>query len=280
MPPTRPLPALVLAGAAALLPPGPLAAQTLTFQGRIEAAVRATLTSGRDGKVVEVLFSGGEAVAKGAPLVRLDDAFQTLALRIAEAEARAARARADLAAAEAARMEELGRRDVASAARLDAARAGAEAAAAEAERAAAEAEAARLRVERSVLRAPIAGRIGAPAVAVGDFVEAAVGPPLAEIVQLDPVTVAYQVPYADRLATLDRAGERDLDALFARISLSVSAAGGTLVAGPLRPTRTEAAVDPATGMLTVRAPLPNPAELFRPGMEVEVTSTLDGEAPR
>ena len=36
----------------------------------------------------------------------------------------------------------------------------------------------------------------------------------------------------------------------------------------------------STGMLTVRAPLPNPAELFRPGMEVEVTSTLDGEAPR
>ncbi|SFI28348.1 efflux RND transporter periplasmic adaptor subunit [Albimonas pacifica] len=276
----RSVPALVLAGAVSLAPPGPLAAQEMLFQGRIEAANRATLTTGRDGKVVEVLFGGGEAVEKGDPLIRLDDAFQALDLEIAAAEARAARARAELARAEAARMEELGRRDVASAARLDAARAQAEVAAADAERAAAQERAARLRLERSVLRAPLAGRIGAPAVAVGDFVEAAVGPPLAEIVQLDPLIVAYQVPYDDRLAALRRAGASDLATLFSRLALEVRTAGGALSAGPLRPEHADATVDPATGMLTVRARLPNPDELFRPGMRVEVVSTLAPEAAR
>ena len=172
-------------------------------------------------------------------------------------------------------MEELGRRDVASISRIDAARAGAEVAAAEASRAEAAESAARLRLERSVLRAPISGRIGRPLVELGAFVEAAEGPPLAEIVALDPVIVAYEVPYDERLATLKAAGEDDLDAIYPRMSLIVRAAGGALVAGPLRPGYTEATVDPDTGMVTVRATLPNPRELFRPGMRVQVASTLD-----
>ncbi|MDF2234106.1 efflux RND transporter periplasmic adaptor subunit [Albimonas sp. CAU 1670] len=256
----------------------PALAQERVFEGRIEARSSAVVASGRDGKVVEILFSGGEAVKAGDPLIRLDDAFQALNLEIAAAEARAARARARLAAAEATRMQELGRRDVASAARIDAAQAEAEVAAAQAERAAAAEAAARLTLERSVLRAPLAGRIGRPLVAVGAFVEAAAGPPLAEIVALDPVVVAYAVPYDARLATLKEAGSRDLAAVLARISAVVSAADRALVSGPVRPDSTEATVDPATGAMTVRALLPNPDELFRPGMRVVVTSTL-GPAP-
>ncbi|MEE3099879.1 MAG: HlyD family efflux transporter periplasmic adaptor subunit, partial [Pseudomonadota bacterium] len=150
----------------------------------------------------------------------------------------------------------------------------------EADRAGLAATAARLRLERSVLRAPISGRIGRPQVDVGSFVEAAAGPPLAEIVALDPVTVAYSVPYDDRLATLREAGGSDLADVLARITLVVGAADGALVSAPVRPDMAEATVDPATGALTVRAALPNPQELFRPGMRVTVTSTLDpGPAP-
>ncbi|MAS42721.1 MAG: efflux transporter periplasmic adaptor subunit [Rhodobacteraceae bacterium] len=251
----------VLALAPAL---NPARAEDMLFEGRIEAATRAAVASGRDGKVVEILFRGGEAVEAGDPLLRLDDAFQALDLRIATTEAAAAQARARLADAEAKRMEELGRRDVASAARIDAA---------------AE-SAARLRVERSTLRAPISGRIGRPLVELGAFVEASVGPPLAEIVALDPVIVAYEVPYDERLAMLAEAGEDDMEAIYARITLTVRASGGALVAGPARPAYAEAAVDPDTGMLTVRASISNPRELFRPGMRVQVTSSLDPEPVR
>ncbi len=50
---------------------------------------------------------------------------------------------------------------------------------------------------------------------IGAFVEAQAGVPLAEIVQLDPALVAYEVPYGVRLDALERSGVASLKELLA-----------------------------------------------------------------
>lgn len=273
------LAALLLSGLAAGHALG-AAPEPMVFEGRIEPGARAEIAPGRDGKVAGILFRGGETVAKGDPLFRLDDAFQRLDLAEAEAALLSARAAARQAQAEAARIAELARRKAASQVAEDAARAAADMAAAALAKAGAERDAAQLRLDRSVLRAPMAGRIGPPLVALGAFVEAAAGPPMAEILSLDPVVVVYAVPWSERLAAMKAAGAADPAALFARLSLRIEAAGGALTAGPTRPDYAEAALDPATGAATLRARLANPGAALRPGMNVRVISTLMPEPIR
>lgn len=63
-----------------------------------------------------------------------------------------------------------------------------------------------LDLEHTVSRAPITSQVSRPNLAVGQFLEAEAGPPLATIVALDPVLVAYDAPCADRLASLSQTG--------------------------------------------------------------------------
>lgn len=267
--------ALLLAGVAAPL----LADEPLSFQGVVEARSSARIASGRDGRVAEILFRGGELVAAGDPLIRLDAAFQTLDVEMAEADADAARARAKQAAAESGRIAELLRRKVATQTQADAAEAELSAARAEARHADAAVRAARLAVARSTLRAPIAGRVSRPDVDIGAFVEAAAGPPLARIVLLDPVLVAYQVPYSVRLSVMRASGAASFEALFERITLRLRLPGGMDFPAASRPAFADATVAPATGALTVRAEFANPDDVLRPGMAVEVLSTIDAPPP-
>ena len=60
-------------------------------------------------------------------------------------------------------------------------------------------DAARIDLESTVIRAPISGIVGRSNVSVGAFVEAEAGAPLTRIVQLDPVLVAYEEPYAQQV---------------------------------------------------------------------------------
>ena len=249
-------------------------AESLVFQGRVEAAERAELSSRLDGVVAEILFSGGEAVTAGQTMIRLDPSDAQLDLAVAEA--RLSKARAELAGAEreATRQEELFKRGIASDAVVGPARtaraaARASVALAEAERARAE-----LDVSRTLIRAPITGVAGQPMTAVGAFLEAESGAPLGEIIALDPVILAYRVPYATRLATLAASGAPTLDALFERISLSVELPGSVTYPYRASPDNASASVDPPDGTVTVRAPIANPGALLRPGMEITVRVTI------
>ncbi|MEM6904462.1 MAG: efflux RND transporter periplasmic adaptor subunit [Pseudomonadota bacterium] len=254
--------------------PGPLAAETLTFEGRVEAVHRAELSSQLDGVVAEILFRAGDEVAAGQPMIRLDEADARLALRMAEARLAAARAELEGAAREAQRQEQLAARGIAPEsvlAPLQTAKAAATAALALAEADLARAE---LDLSRTVIRAPIAGFAAPPLTNIGAFLEAESGAPLGRIIALDPVMIAYRVPYATRLETLSRAGAINLDDFFARIEITVLLPGGTPYPHRGQPDHASAEVDPADGTLTVRAALPNPEGLLRPGMPVVIHSTI------
>jgi membrane fusion protein (multidrug efflux system) len=253
-------------------------AETLVFEGWVEAAERAVLSTRIDGVVAGILFEGGERVEAGQPLIRLDPADTELAL--AAAEARLAEARAVLTGAErrAARQEQLAERGVAADAQVGPARTARAAAEAGVALARAERDRASLDFARTVIRAQIAGYVSRPAISVGAFLEAEAGPPLAEIVALDPVVVAYRAPYDDRLASLEATGAETVAELLAEVRLTLRLPGGRAYGDVATPHGASADVDPETGSVTVWARFANPDAILRPGMTVEVISKIGGGA--
>lgn len=256
----------------ALVPLSPALADTLVFDGTVDARETAVLSAGTDGQLTEILFQGGELVSEGQPLMRQDTRTLDIDVQMAEAQLTAADAQLAAAQQRASRLATLSERNVASDASLDDAKA--LLAAAEARRMIAQAQLnrAELELEKATIRAPIGGIISRPSAALGAFLEAEAGPPLARIVQLDPVLVAYKVPYETRLATLRATGATTLEDLFPKLSLTITLQSGETVASGLRPEFASATVEEASGALTVFTVVPNPDRILRPGMSVTVTA--------
>ncbi|MEM6933338.1 MAG: efflux RND transporter periplasmic adaptor subunit [Pseudomonadota bacterium] len=253
----------------------PAAAETLIFEGRVEAWHQAELSSQLGGVVEEILFEAGDRITAGQPMIRLDATDAKLAL--ASAEARVALAKAELAGAtrEANRQEHLFERGISPDAVVGPALTAKAAAEANLQLANAERARAQVDLERTLIRAPIAGFAEPPSTVTGAFLEAEAGSPLGRIVALDPVVIAYRVPYATRLATRARTGATTLDDMFAQITLSIFLMNGETYGHETRPDHASASVDPVDGTVTVRAMLPNPDKLLRPGMMVTVHSRVN-----
>jgi multidrug efflux system membrane fusion protein len=116
-----------------------------------------------------------------------------------------------------------------------------------------------LRVQLSycTIRAPISGRISAANVKVGNFVRPADVAPLATINQIAPIYVSFTVPQKDL---------PDVRTAMAEGSASVSVAiPGETKRATGKVTMIENTVDPATGMVIVRATMPNDEETLWPG---------------
>ncbi len=259
---------------ALLLGATPALADTLEFQGRVEAVHYAELASHLNGIITEIAFEGGEEVEAGDPLITLDPAEFELAVAHAKALLASARAELTLAEQEARRVRDLSGRGVATDARRDAAEATLAVARAGTLMAEAELERARLDLSRTVIAAPISGFVSRPMAAVGTFVEAEAGPPLGVIVQLDPALVAYQVPYAVRLESMEKSGAGSLEELFGRITLRLVLPNGQTYPLTAQPRFTDATIDPESGELTIWARFDNPNLILRPGMQLTVLSDI------
>jgi len=116
------------------------------------------------------------------------------------------------------------------------------------------------------ITAPIDGRISAAAVKVGNFVRQADTTPMATINQMAPVYVSFTVPQKV-LPEIRQALAAETAAIEAVIPGEQKRANGQL-------TMIENSVDPATGMVTIRATMPNNDELLWPGTLVTTELTL------
>lgn len=200
------------------------------------------------GKVVDVDFVAGQAVARDAPLVRLDDEAETLSAELAQIQ---------LGEAEAtmARYERLAPTRSIPQSEVDTARTALEAA----RNALASA---RLSLDRRVVPAPFDGVLGLPRVEIGDYVTT--DTPLGTIDDRSAILIEFAIP--ERYAAFVGPG--------VPVSATTPSVPGQSFAGAV--TAIDSRIDPATRTLVIRAEIPNPDDRLRPGMSFAVTLAFDG----
>jgi membrane fusion protein, multidrug efflux system len=124
----------------------------------------------------------------------------------------------------------------------------------------------KVQLDYTKIRAPIPGRLSAANVKIGNFVRPSDTGPLATINQMAPVYVTFMVPQRT-LPGVRQALAAESAAVEAIIPGERNHARGQV-------TMIENTVDPATGMVAIRATMPNEDELLWPGTLVTTQLTL------
>jgi len=222
-----------------------------------------------DSEIVGVHFTDGAVVKQGDLLITLDS--RAIEAQVAQAEGTLGRDQAQLEGAERdfRRYTELVAKSATPVVNLENAKT-----ASDTFRAAIKADIAaldNLKVQLSYcsIRAPIGGRISQAAVKIGNFARSADTAPIATINQMAPVYVTFAVPQRN-LPELRLAMAETGAFIEAIIPGDKRRAHGTV-------TMIENAIDPTTGLATVRATMPNEDELLWPGTLVTAEVTLRTE---
>ena len=235
--------------------------------GRTSAYESSDVRPQVNGLIRARLFTEGDLVRAGQPLYRIDPApYQA---QVASARAALARARANIAAsaALARRYGELVK--INAIARQEFENAQAAAAQAQADVAAQQAalSSAEIDLGRTIIRAPISGRIGRSIFTTGALVSAQQANALVTIQRLDPIYVDIQQSSADLLRLREQlmAGQIASNGE-TRVKLRLET--GTIYPeeGTLR--FADVTVDPGTGTQTIRVMVGNRSGLLLPGMFV------------
>lgn len=202
------------------------------------------------GRIAAIGFAEGSAVRKGDILFTLDDAIPAAELKDAEASLALSQRNFE-------RARELFSRRFGTERTLDEARA-----ALDSDRA--KVELARARLGKTRIVAPFSGIVGLRRVSIGDYIE--VGQDLVNLEELNPIKADFRVP------------ERYLAALSPGQSLRVTVdaypdrvfTGEVVALDPM--------IDPEGRSIAVRARLPNPDGLLRPGLFARVNLVLQRRA--
>ncbi len=206
--------------------------------GQLEAEETVTVKSETEGTVISVEFSEGSRVSVGDLLFRLRDDEQKARLR----EADAAR---ELARSDHERAQALHPRRVISDSELESAKA-------RREQAAATRDLAVVDLQRTEIRAPFDGVLGARLVAPGDRVDRDVG--LVEIQSVDRLRLVFAIPEIG-MALARKGG---------KLTLSVAPYPDQTFEGEVY--FVDPALNPQTRRLLVKAWVPNQDGLLRPGL--------------
>lgn len=124
----------------------------------------------------------------------------------------------------------------------------------------------RVQLSYATIRAPISGRVGTASVKIGNFVRPADATPLVTINQMAPVYVSFALPQRV-LPELRQALTEKTGTVEAIVPGATRHATGEV-------SMIENSVDAATGMVMVRATMPNNEELLWPGTLVTAQLTL------
>jgi len=237
--------------------------------GTVTPIASVAIKSRLDTEITEILFSDGARVKQGDALIKLDG--RAIEAQVLQAEGNILRDKAQLEGAERdmRRYTELVAKNATPITNLDNAKtqAAVYAAALKAD----EAILKNLQVQLSytTIRAPITGRISAATVKVGNFVRSADLLAIATIIQTAPVYVSFPMPQLQLPALRDAIAEGSSSVEAIIPGESKRAIG--------RIAMIENTVDAATGMINVRANMPNETELLWPGTLVLTYLNLRNE---
>jgi multidrug efflux system membrane fusion protein len=222
-----------------------------------------------DSEIIAVHFRDGATVKKGDLLFSLD--ARAVEAQISQAEGNVARDQAQLEGAlrDIRRYTDLVAKNATPVVNLENAQTQADTfrAAIKADQGALE----NLKVQLSycTIRAPISGRISAAAVKVGNFVRATDATPLATLNQIAPIYVSFAVP------------QRNLPEVRTALADETATVEAIVAGDKRRPTggltMIDNAVDPTTGMISMRATFDNADQVLWPGALATMRLTLRHE---
>lgn len=272
---------LLTAGAASAQPAPPVGVvqvtqepvtETVSFFGRIEAIERVNLVARITGFLEDRAFREGQEVQKDDLLFVIERAPYLAAVEAAKASLASAEAAKTNADSQLARAEELLRTRDTSPSVRDQRKAEAEMAAAQVLEAQAALTRAEINLDYTLIRAPVAGRIGRAAVSPGNVVGPETGP-LALLVGQDPMYVTF--PVSQRLfLDLDREARRDAEQ---RLRVRLRFQDGLRYDQVGQIDFVDVTVASGTDTVTVRARIDNPERRLIDGQFVSVT--IEGPEP-
>jgi membrane fusion protein (multidrug efflux system) len=243
------------------------------FIGRVEAVDRVSLVARVTGFLEQQTFRDGQEVKKDDLLFVIERAPFVASVSAAKAELASAEALKLNADLQLQRAEELLRTNNIPLATRDQRRAEAAAAAAKVLEAQAALERAEISLGYTLIRAPVAGRIGRASVSVGNVVAPQSGT-LALLVSQDPMYVTF--PVSQRLLLeLKRARQNGQEARPTRVRLAF--ADGSLYDQSGEIDFVDVTVAQGTDTVSIRARMPNPNRLLTDGQFVTVR--VEGREP-
>ncbi len=251
----------------------------LEMVGQTRGSVSIPIRARVDGVLEEMHFLEGRSVEKDQLLYVIDPSpYQA---RVVEAQGRLASARTNMAKARSdlERIKPLAEIDAVSKQDLDAAVAQYKAAKGAVQAAEAQLEQAKIQLGYTRIHAPVAGLIGITKAKVGEYVGREPNPVvLNNLSQTDPIRVRFSINEREYLRfsrefaaeMRDMEGEREGAA-----ELQLILADGTIHEQRGKVVNFDAAVDPATGTLTLEADFPNPDRLVLPGQFARVRGMIE-----
>jgi membrane fusion protein (multidrug efflux system) len=219
------------------------------------------------GILLKRVFKEGSDVEAGQVLAIIDPAPFQATLDSAEASLAKAKANLKQYEAQAARYQELAPIHAVSQQDLDNAVAAVDGGKADVATAQANVTTAKLNLGYATMVSPIAGRIGRALVTEGALVGQSEATEIATVQQLDPIYFDFTESSADllRLRREEESGKlKGVVPGAATVTLVLE--DGSTYAHPGRLLFSDVTVDQTTGMVTLRAEIPNPEKLLLPGM--------------
>ncbi|WP_081175752.1 efflux RND transporter periplasmic adaptor subunit [Rhizobium rhizosphaerae] len=221
-----------------------------------------------DGLVLDVPFSEGQIVEKGAVLLRLDDSQLRSELNSTRAKRAQDEAQLKNAQADAERYEMLAQKGVAAAATLDQKRASLQQYSAAVDYDDAIIKNAETQLSFATVTAPFTGRAGFRQVDPGSVISASATSGIVTITQMNPIGVSFVAP-GDRFGEIREAMREGI------ATVEVSTTDGTrrLATGELK--IMDNAVDADNGSIHLRAEFDNAGQNLWPGLPVATRLTVE-----
>jgi RND family efflux transporter MFP subunit len=237
--------------------------------GTVTTVASVAIKTRVDSEIMAVKFEDGARVKQGDVLFVLDSRTIETEIKRVEAVIAGAEAQFEQASRDVQRYSDLVTRNATTIVTLNNAQTQVNVSRALADSNKATLEGLKVQLSYTTIRAPISGRISMASVKVGNIVRQADATPLATINQLAPIYVSFTVP--QRSLPDVRA------AIAAETASLVAVVPGSNARETGQVTMVENTVDPATGMVTIRATMPNQKEVLWPGTLVNTALTLRAE---
>lgn len=237
--------------------------------GNVTTMASVAIKARVDTEIVGVHFTDGAHVKQGDLLFTLDGRQIQAEIKRVQAVIDGAEAQLEQAQRDVARYTELVAKNATTQVTLNNAQTQVNISRATAESNKATLESLKVQLGFCTIRAPITGRIGTAAVKVGNFVRQADASPLATINQVAPIYVTFSLPQRV-LPDVRKAIAAESATVEAVVPGATKSANGSVSV-------IENTVDPSTGMVTIRASMPNQDEVLWPGTLVTARVTLRNE---